>query len=263
MYFAIQALILLIVLGLSILSILLMRLFAGVVERFSDDMRDENKFAAFVIHLPKNVERRAQFEAHYALDIPCDIIHGIDGNALDLDDMHARSILSDDGLRSILNVRRGIRRHDARQLGSPGALGLYLSHCQLWEKLVTLDDAPENMIVFEDDAIVQGWNIAMLSQALASLPDDWHIYMIGRPHSVYKDVPVGGGVHRILEFCGTHAYVIGRAGAKWLWEHGRLMPVQQQIDMKLADLISQGLRIFTHPGYPLVEFKSSHSDVQV
>lgn len=231
-------------------------------EGFVEQPKHQETYRAYVIHLPRNVHRRAQFEENYTLDIPCDIISGIDGSSLDLKDMHEHGILGNAGLDSIQSVRRGTKRTEVRDLGSQGALGVYLSHCQLWEAM-TREDAPMNMIIFEDDAIVQNWSVQSLTDALNGLPSDWHIYMLGAPHSMRSEVPAGNGVNRLTEFCGLHAYVINHDGAAWLWEHGDLMPVQQQIDTKLTDLTQKGLRVYIHPAAPLITPLSLVSDVQI
>jgi hypothetical protein len=219
-------------------------------------------YEAYVIHLPKNAERRVQFERYYDFNLPCTFVHGVDGNVLDLQQMKDRGILGCDGLRSIRAVQKGIPRTEVRDLGSPGALGVYLSHCQLWENMLK-ENAPARMIIFEDDAIVQNWTVSQLTTALDSIPADWHIYLMGQPHSLYEEQPLGDGISRVLQFCGLHAYVINRAGAEWLWQKGGLMPVQQQIDTKLTDLTPAGLRIYMHPGFPVIKFSSLLSDVQV
>jgi GR25 family glycosyltransferase involved in LPS biosynthesis len=196
------------------------------------------------------------------LDLPCEFVDAVDGQSMDIQQLHDSGMIADEAVSSIAHVSAGNRRPTLEEVGTTGAVGCYLSHVKLWERMLH-DLSLENMLVFEDDAIVTGLTSDMLTQRLSDLPNDWHMYLVGQPHTRMEAHPIGKvSVSKVTKFCGTHGYIISRAGVSWLLQHGDLLPVTYQIDSKLSKLTQKGLHIYMHKDSPMVSFTQGHSDVQ-
>lgn len=106
---------------------------------------------------------------------------------------------------------------------TPGMVGCGASHIQIWKRVVS-----ENMkyaLVLEDDAVLDPSFTKDTLHALAIVPKDYHVLLLGcflcdastqvtfspRPTS---ELPPG--LRRVSSFAGMHAYVISNAGARHL-----------------------------------------------
>jgi GR25 family glycosyltransferase involved in LPS biosynthesis len=218
-----------------------------------------------VINLPRRRDRMREFSKHYSLPIKYQVIDAVDGKNMNVQELHEKGILGDAGLQSIMNMKQGILRKYHYELGTPGAIGCSLSHMRIWKNIVDSTDI-ENMLVFEDDALVMGITLRNIASRLADLPANWHIYMIGQPHTVLEGVPVPNkkNMYQITRFCGTHAYIINRNAASWLLTNGKLFPINQQIDSHLSELASDhGLVVYLHMGQTLYGSFGGQSDIQM
>lgn len=224
------------------------------------------QYKACVINLARRRDRLIEFDKHYTLPIKYEIVDAVDGYTLDPYEMRNQGILGDEGMKSLVNSSKGVPKRFHYELGSLGAIGCYLSHVQIWQNVVKEDI--KHMYVFEDDAWVMGIDMKDIITRLAELPDDWHIYMIGQPHSILEGIPItsksSNDLYRLTRFCGTHAYIINNGGAKWLLEKGMLFPIQQQIDSHLSELAcDHGLNIYMNLNKPMYGVFSAYSDIQV
>lgn len=226
--------------------------------------RDYSDFKAIVVNLPKRRERILQFGKNYCLPVSYEIADAVDGSSLDLDDLVKHGIIGRTGHQSILNIQNGVPKTFHYEVGSKGAVGCSLSHISIWEKIV--NENIKYMMVFEDDAFVVGISMDDIINRINDLPDNWHMYLIGQPHTVLEGIPILGkrDLYKVTRFCGTHAYIINNAGARWLLTHGQLYPIQQQIDSHLAELgYEHGFNTYIHLNVPLINPMGSSSDIQV
>lgn len=222
------------------------------------------EYRAIVINLARRRERMIQFGNHFNLPMKYEIFDAVDGLNIDVNKLYADGILGVDGLNSIQNTMNGQPKRYHYELCTPGAIGCSLSHIQIWDKMIKEDI--KYLFVFEDDAWVINVNMEDIIENMNKLPKDWHIYMIGQPHSILEGIPYDnqGNLHKITRFCGTHAYVINLEGAKWLKENGKLYPIQQQIDAHMSELaFKHGLNIYIHLMTPHIGPFSTSSDIQV
>jgi GR25 family glycosyltransferase involved in LPS biosynthesis len=218
-----------------------------------------------VINLARRRDRMLEFSKHYSLPIKYQVIDAVDGKNIEVHKLHEKGILGAAGLHSLMNMKQGIPRKYHYELGTPGAIGCSLSHIRIWKNIVESTDI-ENMLVFEDDALVMGITLRTIASRLADLPANWHIYMIGQPHTVLEGIPVSNkkDMYRITRFCGTHAYIINRNAAEWLLANGKLFPINQQIDSHLSELASDhGLAVYLHMGQTLYGSFGGQSDIQM
>ena len=218
-----------------------------------------------VINLARRRDRMIEFNKHYSLPIKYHVEDAVDGQNINIQKLHDQGILGDAGLQSIMNMKQGIPRKYHYELGTPGAIGCSLSHIRIWRNIVESSDI-KNMLIFEDDALVMGITLRNIATRLDDLPPDWHIYMIGQPHTALEGVPVADkkNMYRITRFCGTHAYIINRKAASWLLTNGKLFPINQQIDSHLSELATDhGLAIYLHMGQTLYGSFGGQSDIQM
>ena len=197
-------------------------------------------FPVYVIALMREPRRLQTFRNSYDLDSQPIVVEAVDGTQLpEPERLVQEGTLTAAGAESI---RIGPPRRNADDLVTRGALGCYLSHVDVWKRAT---HSPFS-VVFEDDADAR---IASrdIERRIARLPADWHVYLVGTPHTRLKATQTGSpGLERIEQFCGTHAYAISRSGALWLAEHGDLLPVDMQVDAKLASLTLRGLNVYFH-----------------
>lgn len=221
-------------------------------------------YRSIIINLARRRNRMIQFSNHYFLPIQYEIFDAIDGKNLDARKLHKDGIIGDYGLQSIINIASGKSKKFHHELCTIGAVGCSLSHIQIWQKIVS--ENIQKCLIFEDDAWVINADMDIIDANINKLPKDWHIYMIGQPHSILEGIPCDkiGDLHRITRFCGTHAYIINLEGAKWLLEHGKLFPIQQQIDAHLSELcLDFNFNIYIHIKSSHISPFSVHSDIQV
>lgn len=222
------------------------------------------EYRACVINLARRRDRMIQFGKHYTLPVRYEIVDAVDGLTLEPYHLYDIGILGDAGMQSLINSSHGISKRYHYELGSVGAIGCSLSHIKIWEKIVK--ENIKYMFVFEDDAWVMSINMDDIINRLADLPEDWHMYMIGQPHSILEGLPVKGKheLYRLTRFCGTHGYIINYEGARWLLEKGMLYPIQQQIDAHLSEVAwDHNFNIYMHLNKPMYGVFSAFSDIQV
>jgi GR25 family glycosyltransferase involved in LPS biosynthesis len=204
------------------------------------------------------------FGKHYMLPIKYEIVDAVDGKTLDAYKLIDQGVLGDAGMQSLLDSKNGISKRYHYELGSIGAIGCSLSHIKIWRKMI--EENTKYMMVFEDDAWVIGISMDDIILRLEDLPEDWHVYMIGQPHSILEGIPVPNKkqLYKLTRFCGTHAYIINNAGARYLIEKGKLFPIQQQIDAHMSELgWDHGLNIYMHLNKPMFGTFGGSSDIQV
>jgi GR25 family glycosyltransferase involved in LPS biosynthesis len=217
----------------------------------------------YVINLARRRDRMVKFSANYDLENSYEIFDAVDGLTLDMNKLKKTHQISDVCVKSITNVNNGKSRKYHYEIGSLGGIGCALSHINIWKKCMNEN---KNTIIYEDDAHVSGITLSDIDKRIKSLPHNWHIYLIGKPHTLYETVPVIGHskLSKVRRFCGLHAYIISQEGAKWLIKHGKLFPIEQQIDSHLSELaIDHGLNIYIHPDEKMYYCGDNTTDIQV
>lgn len=251
--------IVLLIIGIVMLVVSVMYIF--LIYQITKDYSD---YRACVINLVRRRDRLVDFRKHYTLPLKFQIVDAVDGKTLDEDVLFKNGVLGKDGHESIKNSKNKIQKRYHYELGTVGAVGCSLSHFNVWKKMI--DEQIKYMLVFEDDAWVMNVTLDDIITRLQDLPENWHMYMIGQPHSILEGIPIKGkkNLYKITRFCGTHAYLINQSGAQWLLEHGKLLPIQQQVDAHLSELCwDHGLNVYIHLHVPLIGAFDQGSDIQV
>ena len=162
---------------------------------------------------------------------------------------HARALMYEPALTRLAAVeRRGFRQTHA-EMPSMGGIGCALSHLCTWLDILYDAAARESQryLVMEDDASLPRRLLASVNKALQGVPASWDILLLGyrspRPSMVTKHT-----THvNIRMFQGTHAYLVGKAAVRKIFENGAL-PVRVQIDAFLSGLAqAKKLKIYALP----------------
>lgn len=217
----------------------------------------------YVINLTRRRDRMVKFSSNYDLENPYEIIDAVDGLSLNIETLQNTKQIGDICIKSIKNVASGKSRKYHYEIGSLGAIGCSFSHMNIWKRCA---NEAKNTIIYEDDTHVTGITLDEIDERVKSLPDDWHIYLLGRPHTLYETRPVIGNnkISKVKRFGGTHAYIVSQSGANWLIKNGKLLPIQQQIDSHLSELaIDYGLNIYIHPNDKMYNCGDNTTDIQV
>lgn len=209
----------------------------------------QRNLSAIVISLKRRPNRLEKFYENYDLGVECITKEAVDGTTLDKD---------------LLLQNGTIDENTTTLLPSDGAIGCYISHYEVWKNV----KEGEVLIVFEDDAYSEKRGqitIESLNERISDLPRDWHIYVIGHPHSVLKTHRVPDTMaERIEEFCGTHAYVINYSGATTLIDYNAMFPIDKQIDGKMSEMSKMNLlNMYLHKDLPMYASGNGEpSDIQ-
>lgn len=159
----------------------------------------------------------------------------VNGRQMDL-----RKYVSERGQSDIDMIESRGYRIKHNQL-TRGAVGCYMSHLNIYK---TIRDRPENYgIIFEDDVKFLARDVyRRLRIAMASVPDDWDILLMGCVCHVCKVHPT----HKDLDhFFLLHAYVLKKSGAVKILNELEFMPVRQQIDSELSVMaIDKKIKIY-------------------
>ena len=175
----------------------------------------------FVISLARAVERREKMRARLGkLGADYEIVDAVDGATLTADD-YGDNILRRDKFR---------RRYGREILD--GEIGCYLSHYQLWQRMVT--EKIPSALVLEDDA---DWDEDLLAIAddIDNLDWAWGVVLLSahRPKKRGRVLQLVGDNRRLVLYdrrMGTTAgYIISQWGAQTLLKHCR--EITAPIDM--------------------------------
>lgn len=130
--------------------------------------------------------------------------------------------------KSRKSIYNNYRTHD-EQL-SVGAIGCYLSHLALWEKMIA--ENKSHIMIFEDDTM-PSIHIKNLNDYIKKVPNDWDIILLG---GVYRNGwHIIDNVYKIQYFYCLHAYII-RNTKNIQYIVKRALPMAKQLDWYLSDL---------------------------
>ncbi len=202
----------------------------------------------FVINLPDSAERRDRLSQRFkALGVVFHLFPAVNGKSLDL------TALANYPLEKRL-------RHYGKPL-SPGEIGCYLSHYQLWQKLLV--GPHEQMVIVEDDIEIPD-DFPEILQSLQTVSVPWEmIRLFGtRPRPATRIQDLYGAYHlaRLKNVpSGACAYVLNRRGAEKLVAAGKeiLIPVDTLMDRYWE----HGLQIYAVQPYPISHRNLHRSDI--
>lgn len=133
-------------------------------------------------------------------------------------------------------------RRDHVQLGTFGAIGCYLSHILLWQKM--LEENLPSIVIFEDDVKLNNNFSTEFQKTILQMPEDADVIFLGicvnfqsEPYNNFFNIVAG-------QFFGLHGYIITNNGAKKLLKY--LFPIEVQLDALMSfQNIFKRLRLYT------------------
>ena len=207
---------------------------------------DIRKIPVFCINLDRRPERYDLFSKQRGInELNIQRVSAVDGAAIN--PVKSPYISNQTKINILHNTRRS---HG--EIDTIGAIGCSLSHYSVWKKFLE-SDAP-HCLVLEDDAQIKSGLADLVINASRDVPafDVWLL-----SYKLYDKtllpLPSGQG-HKTwkspVNFWGTSAYIVSRAGAKRLMED--FFPIECHLDkyMCLKQLLGK-LRIIVH-----AEFKT-------
>ncbi len=168
-----------------------------------------------------------------ALGLRYEIVDAVDGFALDMREYAGR--LRADKWRKL----RG------REL-SPGEIGCYLSHYQLWERIAA--EEKECAVVLEDDAIPRADFAAVIAK-LPLLPWEWDVVLLSARKRYAADCvlcEIGETGRRLVRYRRrvgtTRAYIITAKGARKLCDY--CYEIRAPVDWSYAEWWRNGVAFY-------------------
>lgn len=246
--------------GITIAVVLVIIFFASIIQflilgyfhffKVETFCEENAQYKVFVINLPERSERLNGFNQSYSLHTPYEIKKGINGNLLNIEHLKEIGVLGTDLDNDIPSM---------------GSIGCYLSHYEIWKQIVYEDI--NIAIVFEDDTIFEEKITENdITSRILELPENWDIYIIGRPHTRLETEKVNGSrdIVRVTTFYGSHAYVINKRGADKCINNQKVFPIRKQIDQQLSDFSREKyINIYMHNNNQLLAHNDKYpSDVQ-
>jgi GR25 family glycosyltransferase involved in LPS biosynthesis len=233
----------------TVLSIYVLYVYVNTsssLNRQKENMEEGHQ--SVVISLPYRPERLDMFRKHYDLPIAFTVEDAYDGINADLDQLRKEQTISDRVYQNIIDVDKGKNKDRIKDYVSRGGIGCYLSHVNIWKKMQSIGN-DNYLFVFEDDAQIQEIPMKEIQERVKEVPDDWHIYILGSPHTIiiHDWIDNKEEVAKLTQFCGTHAYIINKRGIEWLLNNSELFPIEKQVDFKLSEYCKKGLNVYYHP----------------
>ena len=146
----------------------------------------------------------------------------------DLKETNDTDIISTWALYQLLN---NIERKCHAQLGTWGAVGCYLSHISIWQKMV--EQKIEKCLIFEDDVEFENdFKEKFKKNVENKIPKDADAVFLDVAWCHKEDYYDGYLTKMKGQFFGTHAYIITLQGAqKYL---SKIFPIEIQIDAYMS-----------------------------
>lgn len=232
---------------------------ALIVFAFSKNQK-KLKTKAWVINLAKNKDRLDKFSYFYTTSdlndrVPLDRFDAIYGKELDI-----QKYITPTAYSVLLQNEKNKYRTKHYQL-TRGAVGCYLSHMALFEKLLE-DPSVEYYLIFEDDAIVMSTVYNRILKALNTAPSNWDMIVLSPIMEVSKKK--GRLFNKFETFWGLTGYIVNKKGAKKLVDEFKSRPISMQIDSKMSLMIMQGkLHVYGYKEKVLWHNKTSGTDIQM
>ncbi len=197
-------------------------------------MTEPAHIPVFCISLARAKERRATMRRRLdALGMPYEFVGGVDGEKLDFS--HYKNRLRPDAFRRI----RG------REM-SPGEVGCFLSHHNLWRRIIA--EQTECALVLEDDAQWDG-DLPDVVADVAACEWQWDVVMLSAPNRIAAErtvCGVGKNGRNLVRYkwraTNTAGYLIRLSGAAKLFGH--CWEIRAPIDWLMPEWWLNGAKVY-------------------
>ena len=205
----------------------------------------------YLINLERRKDRLKLFNKSFNnsdINEKYNLYKAVDGKTINLKD-----VVDYKTMYEILNIEKTKKRDYHYQL-SKGAVGCYLSHINIWKKV--LNSRNKQVLIFEDDIKIPNNFNELLNKQIKYIPNDYDIILLGY---ICNDCIKYKNYIKINKFWGMHAYIITKKNIKKIYN--KMFPITQQIDAKLSDL-SNEINIYGFK-HPIVHQMLPDSDIQI
>tara|TARA_A100001015_G_C15009892_1_gene722513 strand:- start:389 stop:1918 length:1530 start_codon:yes stop_codon:yes gene_type:complete len=125
-------------------------------------------------------------------------------------------------------LRKSRKTHDEL---TPGAIGCYLSHLNLYKE--ALDRGDKLILVFEDDTVIPNNFKYDLLKKTKNLPKDFDIFLLGWISKGKNNIKVSEDIVKVRKYILMHSYLITDVGMRKIISTG--LPIRKQIDHMISD----------------------------
>jgi GR25 family glycosyltransferase involved in LPS biosynthesis len=216
-------------------------------------------YKPFVINLDRNGDRLSFFMQQYnssdLVDVPVQRLKAIDGNNVDV-----KSIVTPHALEQIKSTEESGFRSKHYQI-TKGAVGCFLSHLNLYHKLLLDESNIDAYLIFEDDCLIHKKSMKFIDYFLRPnvVPQGWDMIVLG---NFYMNGNVSTDhFFKPDRFFGLYGYIINRSGARKVTQYMAEHKISRQIDSELT--LIEGMNIYLTK-YKIVKPSNRfESDIQV
>lgn len=218
----------------------------------------------YVINLDKNKLRLERFSYFYnnsdISTLPLERFKAINGRKLD-----PRQYITEHAYKTLIENENNRFRTRHYQL-TRGAIGCYLSHTAMFQKL--LDDPKyDYYIIFEDDAAILPAVIEKINLAVNYAPADWDMVLLAPIMEVLAERPIDANTHlfrKLDTFWGLCGYIINKRGAQKFIDEFDKKRISMQIDSKMSYMILHGdFNVYAFNEKTIWHDRSMGTDIQM
>lgn len=216
------------------------------------------KYKCYVINLIKNTDRMETFYSYYYKSdirkLTLERFNAIDGKLIDI-----KKYVTSDAYEQILNSERtGYRKHHYEL--TKGAVGCFLSHASLFEKLYN-DPEYDYYIIFEDDVHIPSKVLDKINFIINNAPRDWDILLLGSLREILLEKNVF--YDKIKSWWGLFGYVINKKASQKFLDVYKRGKIDKQIDSMLSLMvIENNLNVYS-PHIHVISHNSVGTDIQL
>ena len=218
----------------------------------------------YVINLEKNKLRLERFSYFYNNSdisvLPLERYNAINGRKLD-----PQKYITEHAYSTLVENEENKYRTRHYEL-TRGAIGCYLSHTAMYQKL--LDDPDHDYyIIFEDDAAILPHVLDKFNLAINYAPTDWDMVLFAPIMEVLANKPYDANTHlfrKLNTFWGLCGYAINKRGAHKFIEEFHAKKISMQIDSKMSYMILHGnFNVYAFNDKTIWHDRSMGTDIQM
>ena len=194
----------------------------------------------FVINLPESTERLASFKNSYKLDIPLEIIPGINTKIEEASEKY-KHLVDPEKYDLMYKFDKGIEIRPNHTYFNSGALGCYLGHMAFYE--TCFNQNLNYAIIFEDNVVLKDSFNEDLEKALTNLGDDFDACFFHCWNNVSSNIiKCNSSIKKLKFITSTKCYLINVKRMKKYYN--LFYPINNHVDMIYEKLIYNGADIY-------------------
>ena len=142
---------------------------------------------------------------------------------------------------------------------TPGAIGCFLSHLNVYEKIMKTADNDKYYLIIEDDTEFNiDFDNTILNNEIKNIPTDWDIILLN--YIIKKtDLKVK---NKVLGFYRTDCYLIKKKGVEKIFANHSF--IYNQIDSFLSELADKGILNIYHTNTKLAKQNDNYkTNIQI